>query len=96
MFSFVEFEDHQPTSALEPLTDISVGSLPWLKTQAETGTPIWAVCLGCSHSRLLDPGDLIAVMNPDTASAADRLRCRGCGSKACKLEPATPIPDYFA
>jgi hypothetical protein len=69
----------------------------WLQEQATSGTPIWAVCSKCDHSRLMDPSDLLALTGPMAkalSGVANRMRCRACGSKACELMAATPIPEH--
>jgi hypothetical protein len=74
-------------------------SLDWLKNQARFGVPVWAVCTGCTRSRLLDAADLLSVVKPEVTQLTalqDRMRCRACGSKACELRAATPVPEYFA
>jgi hypothetical protein len=72
-------------------------SLEWLKTQARFGVPVWAICTHCERSRLLDAGDLIAIVKPAAPNAlADRMTCRACGGKACDLRAATPIPEYWS
>lgn len=74
-------------------------SLDWLKTQARFGVPVGAVCTGCTRSRLLDAADLLSVVRPEVTQLTglqDRMRCRACGSKACELRAATPVPEYFA
>src|SRR5579885_865460 len=84
---FAVFADSTPD--LKPIS--------WLKDQATSGTPIWAVCCNCDHSRLVDPSDLLVVIRQDVklvSELSDRMRCRACGSKACNLREGTPIPEY--
>lgn len=74
-------------------------SLDWLRNQARFGVPVWAVCTSCTRSRLLDAADLLSVVRPEVIQLAglqDRMRCRACGSKACELHAASPVPEYFA
>jgi len=75
------------------------GTLDWLKTQARFGVPVWAVCQNCDHTRLLDAGDLLAMLKPSKTAMMDltrRMCCQACNGRACELRAATPVPEYFA
>src|SRR5438128_468580 len=79
----------------EPLGQVR--PLAWLREQALWGTPIWAVCSKCDHSTLMDAADLLTLTRKEggpLAQLSERMRCRACGSKACELHAATPIPEY--
>lgn len=73
------------------------GTLDWLKMQARFGVPVWAICQSCAYSNLLDAEDLLVLVKPgttDLSALSNRMRCRSCGSKACELRGATPVPEY--
>ena len=97
-FNFESFRSEPNSGHVDP-PKVPGRSLDWLKTQASFGVPVWAICLNCDHSRLLDPADLVAMVKPDVTelgALADRMRCRGCGGKACELRAASPMPEYCA
>lgn len=94
-----EIEVQRSSAALiqKPGTGPAQGTLDWLKVQARFGVPVWAVCLNCEHTRLLDAADLLVMVKPDVtelAALSNRMRCRCCDGKACELRAATPVPEY--
>ena len=97
----IEVEDVTPTRPIKWAEGDrglpASGTLEWLKMQARFGVPVWAVCQSCSHSNLLEASNLLLLTKQGTTDLsvfASRMRCRACGSKACDLRGATPVPEY--